>query len=218
MNNNQQDLKTIVSEAINLSKNEDLNIEKEKLAELLHQIDFMIGKYDEYANLMAEVFSTMGDFNFSKRLPYYEKEDGLFANLISRGLNWLNEEYEVAAIHKNVVSTVFDNMEVPNALLIVTEISGTIKVVNSGSTGLSGFDEDTLAGQSIHVLFENYSEIVDKRIKEGSSTKNIPINLKWRGISIPAHLNIGFSSRLGKLDAGIYFIKLTPDWRNLISK
>ena len=214
MINNQQNLKTKVSEANMLLANNDI----EGVGKLLQEIDFMLGKYDDYINLLTETFTAMTDFDFSKRLPVYKKEDGLFTNLMSRGINWMNEEFETVALHKNVVNTVFDAIQISNAMLIVTDTYGTIKVVNRGTTELPNFNEEALSGQSINVIFEDFDSIIDKRLKEGNSTKNIPINLKWRGLLIPSLLNIGLSSRGGKLDAGIYFIKLTTDWKDQVAK
>lgn len=214
MINNQQHLKTKISEANTLLANNDI----EGVGKLLREIDFMLGKYDDYINLLTETFTAMTDFDFSKRLPVYDDEDGLFANLMSRGINWMNEEFEAVALHKNVVNTVFDAIQVPNAMLIVTDTYGTIKVVNRGTTELPNFNEEALSGQSINVIFEDFDAIIDRRLKEGNSTKNIPINLKWRGLSVPTLLNIGLSSRGGKLDAGIYFIKLTANWKDQVTK
>ncbi|MBC7450367.1 MAG: hypothetical protein H7259_02650 [Cytophagales bacterium] len=209
---NDQLLKSKVTEANVLLSNKDL----EGVGKLLKEIDFMLGKNDEYISQLAEIFTKMVDFDFSNRLPICETDEDGVSALLSRGLNWLNEEFEAAVIHKEMISIVFDIVNSPDSLLIITDIEGNIKVVSTGSTDLPGFTEDALAGKAIHTIFENFN-YVDTRIKKGDSTRSIPILFNWLGHSIPSSVHIGFSSRLGKLGSGIYYIKLAPDWRTQLN-
>ena len=202
-------LKSKITEANVLLTNKDL----EGVGKLLNEIDFMLGKHDDYISQLTEVFTKMADFDFSQRLQIVDDSEEDLSALLSRGLNWLNEEFEAVAIHKDIVDTVFDTIDDrKDSLMVITDVHGNIKFLNKGSVDLPGFKESLLIGKPIHEMFEDF-KYVDESIKKGHSTRHIPILFKWKEQTIPSSLNIGFSSRLGKIEASIYYIKFAPGWR-----
>lgn len=209
MKTNQTDILSRLSEVRNSLDSKKTKVERDKIGDLLGEINFIFEKKDDFYSQVADVFGAMGDFDFSKRLPVPENEINEYDSTLARGVNWLNEEFATTALHKSIVGTVFETIGIEDAMLVVTDSNGLIKVVNHGRTEFSNFNEAALLGQSVHVLFEDFRTIIDNRFKEGASLKNISINLLWNNRSIPVRLNIGFLTRCGKFEAAVYFIRLS---------
>src|SRR6478609_7179006 len=149
-------LQNLVTEARNIvSGNLDLNQEKENLSLILDQVDFILGKYDEIYTRFTEIFVAMGDFDFSKRLPFYEDKDN-FINFIVSGINMINEELEANALKKSVFHRILHSLALKDTLLVITNTDGFINFANSGNTSIENFNDTSLYDQGINSLFVNY--------------------------------------------------------------
>src|SRR5687768_13142495 len=80
----------------------DLNAEKESLKGMVEQVDYLVGKHDEYCDQINNVLGAMAEFDFSKKLTSCREDDNNLINVVSQGLNMLNEEFSEKAINKNI--------------------------------------------------------------------------------------------------------------------
>lgn len=187
-----------------IGKGGDLNLEKENLAALIEQADFLLGKYDEIYDQFIEVFTSMGNFDFSKRLAYVEPGDN-FINFIVNGINMVNEELGSSAVHQGVLKSLLNNLTLADSIVLLTDTNGFIRFINSVNCNLPEFSDKLLIGQSINCLFSNFS-VLEERIKKEGSARNINSSLKWLGKLYPVTVDVALSMSLGKIEGLIYVV------------
>jgi signal transduction histidine kinase len=176
-------------------------------AELMGEIDFLLGSQDEkILDSFTEVFIAMAKFDFSQRVKFTENASPISFYLLS-AINMLCEEYSHSAIQKSVCKTLLSTPLHDIDLLIVTDPDGHITIINQYGSKLATIEEKTLYGYGINTLIEDCSPI-DILLQEGASLKNIPVVLKWNGERYAATATVSFSSRVGKMEAAIYKLKL----------
>jgi hypothetical protein len=204
--NQEFQLQTLLSEAkVILNKEGDINSDRENLSQIIDRVDFLLGKHDELYEKFTELFTSMGQFDFSKRLDFVENREVI--NFIISGLNMLNDEYQAHAINKKLLHNFFKSCSIKNVLAVITNSDGFIYFANPGDSQLVGFNDDTLHDQSIHSIFTDF-HIVEDRIKGEGSIKNIDVELKWNGNKIHANLDVTICNSNGKIESLIYIIKL----------
>ncbi|HEX8548016.1 MAG TPA: hypothetical protein VF691_13730 [Cytophagaceae bacterium] len=192
-----------------VSSDADLNKEKHKLTHLVQmanlrvqEANFLLGANDKVYERMMEVLSEMGIFNFGLRLPEVTTDDENAA-MVTVGLNMLNDEYQKWAMHKRLVSTIFDALELPDKMAIVTDVEGSITFIHPGKTNQFEFSSEKLVGLYINSIFEDFTAI-DELIKTEGTLRGIQTNLLWCGQNIPVSLNISFSIFAGRIDGLVY--------------
>lgn len=204
-NKNAQDLLTEVKSIVESDK--DLNHEKENLRNMLSQVNFLIGKYDHLFNPFGETFAAMAQMDFTRKIPTdVNNEDDELFDFVATGLNMVNEELEGVAFHKNLLHTILGGIDTQETSVLITDVNGKIYFVNSNSSDLYNFNENTLHGQNIHVVFRNFEQI-DKKIKQLGSVHEEKVELEWLGEVIPKKLTLAIEVKLGKINSLIYILK-----------
>lgn len=194
------EMKTIVNQS------GDLNDHKENLTQIIQQVDFLLGKHDDVYNQYVDLFVAMGQLNFSKRLPIRKEGDTLI-NFFNSGINMLNEEFEENLLNKRVLHDFINGIPLENTLIAVTGPDGFIYFAHSTDALLKDFNDKFLINQSIHVLFNDF-KIIQDRIKEEGTIRNIKTDFKWKNIIIPVKVDVIISNHFGKVESLIYLIKL----------
>jgi hypothetical protein len=207
--NQEMQLQSLLGEAkVLLKEKGELKEEKkEDLYKILQQVDYLLGKKDDAYEKFSEVFSSMADFDFSKRLSFNEDGGDDFENFIVNGINILNEELESEAVRKKIFHDFFDSLNLKDTLVIITDPYGFISFANSSCNQIQNFNDKALAYQSVNVLFEDFSEI-EKFIKERNSFSDIQTIFKWKGNDFPVKVNVTISNSMGKIESLIYVVKL----------
>lgn len=200
---NIQELQSFVGDIKGVLKSElDLNNEKDSLLKMIEQVDYLVGKHDHYCDEIDAALSSMVEFDFTKRLNCTERDDNNLINVISQGLNMLNEELYERAINKNIIRTLLDSIA-STKLIIVTD--GKNNITFAHGKQLDGFKEDELRGKSISTLFDHY-ELIIHLMRVESLSNSININMLWKGITIPVSLKIAMSMKYSKIEGIIYII------------
>ena len=185
-----------------ISSKGDLNTEKDRIRRMIEQVDYLVGKHDEYCEEIYTMLSAMVEFDFSKRLTSCEEDDNNLINVISQGLNMLNEEFKEKAMNKHIVHTVLDTIAF-DKLVIITDSKNNI--IFAKGNKLPEFKEDNLKGKSISTLFNQY-ELIVHLMRVESLSKNINLNMIWEEASIPVSLRIGLTMNGNKIDGVTYII------------
>jgi hypothetical protein len=201
-------IQTVVSGVKNaLNADIDLNSEKESILGMIEQVDYLVGKHDEYCEQIEEVLGAMVEFDFSKKLTSCKEDDNNLINIVSQGLNMLNEEFNERAINKNILRSLLETLT-PNKIVIITDNKNNI-IFSTSYSYLENFNEDELRGKAIGFLFNQYDLIIHLMRVE-SLTKSIDINMNWNGISYPTSLRINLSlSKQNNLEGIIYIIEMS---------
>jgi hypothetical protein len=191
-----------------ISSEGDLNIEKDRIRRMIEQVDYLVGKHDEYCEQIYTMLSAMVDFDFSQRLTSCEDDDNNLINVISQGLNMLNEEFQEKAINKSILHTLLDNVA-GNKVVIITDSKNNI--IFAQGKQLPNFREDEVRGKSISVFFNQY-ELIVHLMRADSLTKNLNINMTWNESIIPVSLKIGLTMNCNKID-GVTYVADLPGLR-----
>lgn len=190
-----------------ISKEDGLKDEnREKITSLINQVDFVLGKYNQIYEDLVDVFSAMGEHDFTKKLPAQYQEVHDFMDFITLGLNMVNEQLKESVMHKFLVKRIFDAMNLDGIIVLVADLKGTIFFVKNCCKGLDNFSQEALENVGIHTIFEDYKSIED-RIKDEGSLKNMDSTIKWNGYAIPVSLTVAFSTQAGRMDGVIYALK-----------
>jgi len=189
---------------------EEQNIKPEnktKIFEMLQEVDFILGKYDTIYEEMVDVFSSMALHDFSKRLPTDIGFKHDFLSFLTLGINMINEQLAENSLSKQGVHKVIDVLENKDRIVFITGINGKIFFANSSAKDLTDFKEESLIGQKIETIIENYCNIEELMLWDGS-LNNIPIQFRWNGSLISSVLNVSLIMQSGKVENIIYLIKL----------
>ena len=199
---------TIVEQIKKILSNEEgiKDESKTKMYELLHQVDFVLGKYDVVYDQLINVFASMGMHDFSKRIPDLNVNHD-FINFITLGLNMVNEQLSDISIKKSVAQRMAETLADSETIVLVTNTSGEIYFVNNGTNAYPGICLEVLNSINIHSLFDDYAKI-EHRIKYEGSLSNLAVNLKWQGKIIPVILTVAIATNHSKIDGVIYSIRL----------
>jgi hypothetical protein len=205
VNYSETSIHSLLAEAKSILHNkEDINIEKENLTHLIDQADFILEKHDHIYDQFVEVFTSMGQFDFSKRLAHVDNSDN-FINFVVNGVNMINEEFEVKALHRNVIQCLLTSLDIKDKLIVITNANGYI-YLTAGALPLAEINTRHLQDQSIRVLFTNH-HLLEEVIKSQGSNKNISSELKTREVSIPVKVDVSVCSHQGKIESIIYIVK-----------
>ena len=180
---------------------------RNKMFELLQQVDFVLGKYDIIYEQLIDVFSAMGTHDFSKRIPNLGVEHD-FIKFITLGINMVNEQLKDSSMLKSVANRIVETLNVDNTIVVVTNTNGEIYFVNSKSKQIPDFCIEALDQVKVHSLFADFS-IIEQRIKQEGSLFDMPVSLKWKGKIIPVILTVAIVTSHSKIDGIIYAIKLS---------
>lgn len=201
-NKNLTDLLTEVKSIIGSSK--DLNSEKENLSQMLSKVHFLIGQHDQLYAPFIELFESMAQLDFTKRLPTEANNE--FFEFITTGINMVNEELEGVVIHKDVLSSVLEGLDIEGATVIITDHKGFISYVRSNAPDLHNFNEGTLIGQRVPVIFKSF-DAIDEKIKKLNSIRNYDVELQWLGEIIPKKLTLAMAVKFGEINSMVYVLK-----------
>lgn len=201
-----QNVQELIAQAKNiLQSSEDPTLKMENLNEIISQVDFLMGKNDRIYGPLGDVFTSMVQMDFTKRVsPNYG--DNEFLQFFISGINMINEELEQVALNKEVLHTLLDGLGVKDSMIVITDSTGNIYFVHPGENGLPDFNEELLYGQKIHVLFEDFS-FIDNKIKHLGSVRETIIDMKWKGDVIPCHLTLAIAVSMGKINSLVYIFK-----------
>jgi hypothetical protein len=192
------DVKTIIGNS------NDLNHEKDNLNEMLTKVNFLIGRYDQLYAPFIELFESMAQLDFTKRVP--PEANNEFFEFMATGINMVNEELEGVVIHKDVLSSVLEGLDIQGGTVIITDHKGFISYVKSNAPDLHNFNESTLKGQRVPVVFKSF-DAIDEKIKQLNSIKDYDVELQWMGKVIPKKLTLAMAVKLGKINSMVYVLK-----------
>jgi len=205
INHSETSIHSLLAEAKSILNNkEDINFEKENLSNLIDQADFILEKHDHIFDQFVDVFTSMGQFDFSKRLNHVDNSDN-FINFVINGVNMINEEFEVKAIHRNVIQCLLSTLDIKDKLIVLTNSNGYI-YLSEGSIPLADVKNHYHQDQTIRVLFSDF-DVIEETMKIQGYAKNITANLKTREGLIPVKVDVSICSHQGKIDSMIYIIK-----------
>jgi hypothetical protein len=200
-------IQTVVSGVKNaLNADIDLNSEKESILGMIEQVDYLVGKHDEYCEQIEEVLGAMAEFDFSKKLGSCQEDDNNLINIVSQGLNMLNEELAEKAINKNILRSLLEVL-CPDKIILITDNKNNI-IFTTNFPQFEDFNEEELRGKPIGFLLNQYDLIIHLMRVE-SLTKPININLNWKGNAYPSSLRINLAlSKQNNLEGIIYLLEL----------
>ncbi|MBC7451819.1 MAG: hypothetical protein H7259_10055 [Cytophagales bacterium] len=210
MNTSVQD----IIEEVNALLNNEIDIDKdqkEKIKSLLNQADFLISRYDERYEYFDKVLMNMAMLDFSDKLPVENTEEDPFFACMSNALNMLNEEFYHVVLSKNLVHTAIESLELPNTILIFTDVNGKIKFLSNNvdetKGNLRNINEKSIMDQNIHVLFNDY-DFIEKCITKNIAIKDSAAEIRWEGNFIPVTLSVRISTYKNRIDGLIYIVKI----------
>jgi hypothetical protein len=195
------DMQTIISNSAHIAEEN-----KVKFKKILEEAQFLLHQNDEFYSKFAEVFEAMATFEFNKHISVL-KDETEFVRFMSLGINTIVDELKENALHKNLIHSFFESLDIPNTMAILTNCEGKITFVNSGTDGLPNFNEKALLGQNIFSILKDF-DYLDKMIKEKGSIRKLPATISWKGQEISCDLSVSISTECGKIYGLIYVIKL----------
>lgn len=205
VNHSETSIHSLLAEAKSiLHSKEDINIEKENLTYLIDQADFILEKHDHIYDQFVEVFTSMGQFDFSKRLSHVDNSDN-FINFVINGVNMVNEEFEAKALHRNVIQCLLSTLDFKDKLIVLTNSNGLI-YLTAGTISNMELNNHYFQNQTIRVLFSNH-ESIEETIKLQGSGKNISAEVKTKAGSMSVKVDVSPCYHQGKIESIIYIIK-----------
>jgi|GEM_PF-4597726 len=119
----------------------------------------------------------------------------------------INEQLAESSFSRQGLHKIIELMDRKDKVVFITGVNGKIYFANSSVEGLEDFKEETLIGQKIDLFIENYCNIEELMLWEGSLT-NVPVYFRWNGALLPGYLNVSLVMQSEKVEHVVYMISL----------
>ncbi|MDH5682062.1 MAG: PAS domain S-box protein, partial [Spirochaetota bacterium] len=124
-------------------------------------------------NILLEY--TSGNFDFRENLTGSHEN----INAVISGLNMLGEELQASTVSSGYMGTIFDSM---SDILIIVNLVGTIKKVNSSVSRMLGYEKYELQGKPLSLIYPHFN--LFKNGSDSSGTFNVIQNKKMESYFI----------------------------------